>query len=212
MPNLPWWTYWIVLFIALLVLGAASLLRKLLRIRKSLDFLEEYEQHYTNVISPTTKDDGESRTWLVTNAIKMMELMGAYGSLYSQVTGPINFAVNLIPDICFEIGQDGVKSFVQQERVNSASKCLLIFRGALFGEYESLVKRVVNPLRWLSEGTSLVLRIPIVVAQSVGLLSEDTSRKIVGSRVWEAFSGLASLATIAGFAVDMLSKLGMFQL
>lgn len=206
MPVLPWWSYWIAAFITLLVLGFASLVRKLMRTIGAMDYLQEYEQHYSDVIDLSKEDDEESRTWLITNAEKMMSLMGAYGALYSQMTGHINLAIKLVPDICFEFGRMGVPDFVLQERVNAASKALLIFRGSLCESYESQKGRLKNPLRWLSEGISLVLRIPILIANSVGLFTESHAKKITNSRFWELLSGFASLATIAGFILELLIR------
>lgn len=206
MSELPWWSYWVAVFICLFAIGFVSLARRLVKTVNAMDYLQEYERRFSDVANPSVEDDGESRTWLITNAEKMMNLMGVYGALYSQATGQINVALNLVPDLCFELGSEGVTSFIQQEQVNAVHKSLLVFHGSLNESYEAQKKRMGNPLRWLSEGVSLVLRIPILVAKSLGLFAESRADKIVGSRFWEMLSGIASLATIAGFILDLLTR------
>ena len=71
-------------------------------------------------------------------------------------------------------------------------------------------KRKLNPIVLLSSGVGMILGIPFYILSECNVISSQNSSKIVHSRVFSIFSGLATLATLVLSVMGILIGWGEF--
>ena len=190
------------IIIIIVVILACGFIRELFASRRRtqrLNFAKQYLNKFTEWMNSRNRDY-EIYNWLIEKSEIMQSMLGRIGiitfrapfGMYTTNNYPV--ILNAIPEILKEsqdyLGTD-VGSYAQM-----VDGCLRRFIGVTKETLKGKSKRLINPVALLSGGVGLILGIPFYVLSECKVISSQNSSKIVHSRIFSIFSGLATLATL----------------
>lgn len=192
-------------FVAVVLLGLGKLILSLRSLSDEEELFEQYCMHFNNLISePERKATANDREWLIRHSYPMSDLLGPYGIAYQQIRGKLSIPVNLVPELCHDLGGFSLTPYMDEESCKVVMTCLGQFEGVLDQRRKALTTKIKNPLAWLAEGVRMILSLPVIALESVGLIGRESYKKAIGSRVMQVVSGIASLITIGCFVYEVL--------
>ena len=190
------------LILGIVVILVCGFLRELFASRRRverLNFATEYLNNFIKWMSSGNKDY-ETYNWLIEKSEIMQSMLGRIGiiafrapfGMYTTNKYPV--ILNAIPEIQKE-SQDYWGTDVGHY-AQIVDGCLRRFIGVAEEELKGKSKRLINPIVLLSGGVGLILGIPFYVLSECNVISSKNSSKIVHSRIFSIFSGIATIATL----------------
>ena len=196
----------IAVFVLVVLIGLVKSILNLKSLAQDEELFNEYCSHFKNLINkPDSKDTAEDRDWLIRHSYPMNDLLGPYGIAYQQIRGKLSIPVNLVPELCHDLGGFSLTPFMDEESCKAVITCLGQFEGVLNERRKNLIGKLKNPISWLAEGVRSILSLPFIILESVGLIGRETYRRAIGSKVLDLISGAASIVTIICFVYEILA-------
>lgn len=204
----------IVALIILVIIGFLATLSKIKNISKQKDFTIEYHNKLLTVVNSVNEEaknrvnafDSKTYTWLQENAIKMQSELGSDGvhDMIDNLQGikitNYQVIVNILPSISEfvrEIHNSVTVNSISYERfitqVEYCTNLMVMHSGRLDLEYDSLTKKIFNPLYCFAKGIKFILEIPLYFLSSLGFLSDTSLSNITNSKIFNFFSGVSAL-------------------
>ena len=146
--------------------------------------------------------DNKAYSWMMTHSVKMQTQLGSAGiisfkpafSNYIVHNAPI--ISNYLPLLRDSYYDSFSKSTLTYQYASSLQDTLLRHFGDLEEHGNFLIKRLKNPIEWITEGMFSILSIPLLFIKAFGLISQEKINKIRTSIVFKLFGIAATLMTI----------------
>lgn len=205
---------WIItiFFILVLIVGYINIRRKIFTYTKRLVFASEYRGKFVSLANQYVESiDGWTRSgnlnldlyhWLTLNVHQIQSDLGVLGVMDFvapfQIYRARNFqiVVNTLP----KFRDNTIDDFF----ITSVDDCLLRHIGLLTSNIETFNRQVKNPLVWFRVGIQLILTIPLVILNSFGLLTDNTTSAIKGSIFYKLISGFVALVALVSGIVTIV--------
>ena len=200
---MPTWLVIVLVVIAALLGGLGRVVLTLKRLRKRHEFGEEYLKRFS-LFAKSVADhsfDSEEYVWLTERVSKMELDMGYHGVLEFYKPPFANYALRnyqILPQTLTNMRAGNS----HPQEPGFCQDALLRYLGQLRDAHESVYGQLKNPFVWLRESVSLVVTLPLRLAQWFGLYEYSTFARLSGSWLVKA---LTFISTLAGFAVAVMT-------
>lgn len=202
----------------ILVIGFAKILFEFFKIKKSINFINEYHYKYSQLVNDYTNKniiDSELYNWLIKYSDKAQEEVGIIGIVDYRppfakfMLKNYQFIINILPQL--RIGK------IHDHDIASLDDMLTRYSGILEERTKHIIAKIINPLIWLRQGVQQILSIPILILFWMGIIKSESKNNFIGNRIFIIISGLisflaliSSIITIIGgkhLLLDLLKKI-----
>ena len=203
-------TTWILAVLAILLcIGFFDLALARAQHASALLFVFEFRQKLAVFMQSV---DREVYEWLTMNATRMQQQLGSGGILsfkppFANYIIP-NYVV--VPNALMEIRkclEDSVlaRGHLASQYASLLDDAILRHEGTVHERIRLNTRSLLNPLKWLTRGVSVILGLPVWVLQSVGLISESSGTRLRKSRGFEILSGFSTLVGFVSAVVGLVT-------
>ena len=191
-------------FMLLLIIGFLTLRNQIVRIYKSLDFVEEFRTKFIDYCN-SRGNDSEAYTWITLNSPKMQREMGAYGTYEAFKPPAANYMIknyqiimNMIPELrrYIDMSNESMGTMFASTidgYIKAIDEALLRYIGVLNEQEDNAKKRLGNPLLWLRTGVEEILALPLLLIAGFGLIGFSTVRRLQNNFFFQIFSVITTV-------------------
>jgi hypothetical protein len=197
------WLVVVLAVVAALLIGLGRLVLTLKRLSERHEFGMEYLKRFS-LFAKSAADssfDSEAYIWLTERVTKMQADMGYHGVLEFYKPPFASYALRnyqILPQTLTNMR--GGHAF--PEEAGFCQDAILRYLGQLHDVHDSVRGQMKNPFVWLRESVSLIVTLPLRLAQWFGLYEYSTFARLSGSWLVKA---LTFISTLAGFAVAVMT-------
>lgn len=196
----------IIIFISLLALGSAEILRRLSRTFKNIEFANQYSDQLLKFVN-SNGQEFEIYEWLIRKSQRMQVQLGSRGilALYRpaySATQHKNYAV--LPNMLTELRN--AYTFSDPDLPNKIAinigEIILAHVGRLDDVLDELRSQIKNPFIWFREGVRTILAFPALLLVWVGIIGARSAQRVTNNLL---FKLLAGIITIIGLFASIMT-------
>jgi hypothetical protein len=200
--------YIVAFLLGVILIGFISIRRKLKTVNENIIFEDEF---LSNLKKFVEQQDMNMYGWLIHRSHKMQTMMGSYGIL-AQFQLPYksyiyqNYPVilNVIPMIQQSFSTFGLEN-MGREYATLVHEAILRHIGAMEDKKEALEKDIINPLTIIREGMQSIVKLPLLILFSFGLLNRRIYDVVSASGVFKVVSGIIGFIGFLSAVVGLIT-------
>ncbi|MYM82637.1 hypothetical protein GTP44_11800 [Duganella sp. FT50W] len=199
-------------------IGFLNLLSKLKKIRKKVDFANEFIENLFQYVGSHGRD-GEAYTWLIHRSSKMQSQMGSMGRLasfsppYSRVRYEnYEIIVNLLPSLRQSfVDRISVSDTLSDSYAATIHESILRYIGILDDNSESISEKIRNPFIWFTTGVSILFILPVQILSWFGIIGKSVLIFLTSSYIFRLIVGISSLIGFFSAIVGLVTGWDQFM-
>lgn len=203
----------ICVFLTPLIVGFISIRVSIVKGNENNQYINNFHEIFLNYVKSNGKDY-ESYATLVMQSLKVQDLLGHLGIIYSYQPKYSNhffpemqIITNFIPQINANFNNS--RSYNDGEElnflINSVRESLLRYHGFLIKRDDELKTLIKNPFRLYAFGVKEICYLPVSLLLSFGIISLGSSDKIFNSWFFSLITFLVWLLGLIGTIITILT-------
>ncbi len=200
------------IFIFVIVLGFATIIRRLKRYNNKYTFAQEYRNNFVSFTNNyfETKNhyydqeifDSKKYYWLTKNVNRIQSDLGHLGSMFYvapfrlYTISDYQIIINTIPKF-----RDGK---ITQFDITSVDDCLIRYLGVMEEAIFNAQKKIWNPIVWFQEGFREIFSLPLYVLNWFGIIPDNAVFKVMTNLFYKIFVGIGALISFASGLVTII--------
>ena len=200
--------WWIVIFVAIALLGFVSFIRARHRLTARIELAYEFNAKL-NSYAESQGRDRDAYAWLVHRSSKVQTQLGEMGLMtfkppfanFQYRNYPV--VLNFLPQLRREFESDFSPRGHADYYCTTMQECLIRYSGALEDASNVFMRSLRNPADWLREGARVLLAIPFSTLAWTGLLSQEVVAGMTKAKTFGVVSAVAALIGFTSAVIDI---------
>lgn len=201
--------YFILIVIALIIIGFVANVLKIRKCSDDYNFLVEYRDKFSKFVSDLlnkNKYSNKDYEWLMSNSDKIQGILGSVGIIsYSDRRGYYSnyqIVINFMNEILSLVSKGLIE--IESDKITWCHNAFLRKMGIYDDYIKKEIKRTFNPLYDLTSGIKVILGVPLDILYSIGLIPSTKLTQIKENILFKITSGVISLLTFLSTIMSII--------